>query len=259
MKGELVAGVAVALVVILPAYAGTFSGGSPFDEGIAPRTEGPAIDDPVPLGGEDQDEVVPVPSTPTVHPGVPGDPAVPLRCTPSSAGDADTTLLPEALGSIRLLPEMGIFEPAPVGTTVQSNYFRTTAENREFRRGFIEFDLPWESVSAASATLVLTETRGWTSTPLPPDPHELAYYVADGAVTTEDYDRPAVRCATFETDNNEPTAVFAFDITPLVHRYAGLRLGFRVKLAADPEIFHMGFAGSQFGERYAAPPEIRLA
>jgi hypothetical protein len=257
MKGTLVAGVAVALLVLLPAYVGTVPGplqGSPSDDGVAPAAEGTGAGDVVLLGGDEEGDAVPVISDPIVR----LDPATPPRCAPSDVDPADLVLLPTATGTVRSLPEMEILERAPVGDTVQSTYFRTTAQNREFRRGFFEFEVPAERGSIASAVLVLTETRGWTAFPMPPDVHELSYYAADGAVTPEDYDRPAVRCATFETDNNEPTAVFAFDVTALLRRFDGARLGFRVKLAADPEIGSMGFAGSQFGEPSTVPPQILL-
>ncbi len=182
-------------------------------------------------------------------------------CHEADRAAGDQAILPAATGTVRYLPEMGIKERAPVGDMVQSDYFRTTEQNREFRRGFAEFAIPDFGGRLQSATLVLTETRGWTSYPLPPDTHDVSFYWADLAVTTADYDRETTYCASFQTDANEPTSVFRIDVTNVVARFQGQDLGFRAKLAADPEITFMGFAGSQFGELYNLPPtiEVRLA
>jgi len=246
-----VAGVAVAVLFFLPAYAGTFSGSPISGDGVGPDEAG---EDPDILGGDDVGDVVPVPSIPVADPTTGLTP----RCKVSSAPDADFVLLPTATGTVRSLPEMRILERAPVADDVQSTYFRTTLGNREFRRGFFEFDLPAEPARISSAVLVLTETRGWVSNPMPPDLHELSFYAADGAVTTEDYDRPTLRCASFETDVNEPTAVFAFDVTALLRRFDRQGLGFRVKLAGDPQLDFMGFAGSDFGTLHNLAPQIRV-
>src|SRR5687768_15802346 len=49
------------------------------------------------------------------------------------------TSQPRSMGSISYYPELGILTRSPVGDTIQATYFRTTAANREFRRGIIEF------------------------------------------------------------------------------------------------------------------------
>ena len=166
----------------------------------------------------------------------------------------DVVLLPQVTGSIRSLP----LEPAPVGGMIQSTYFRTTLGNKEFRRGFAEFQIPAFATSVQKATLVLTESRGWTAYPLPPDVHELSFYPADLVVSVEDYDRPTTLIATLETDANEDTRVFTFDVTTILRMFQGGNLGFRVKLALDPTLDIYGFAGSGFGELSTTPPRIEV-
>jgi hypothetical protein len=160
----------------------------------------------------------------------------------------DAVLQPQVTGSIRNLPGFGILGPAPVGGAIQSTYFRTTLQNTEFRRGFIEFQIPSFNSSVQKATLVLTEDRATVSFPLPPDTHELSFYAADLVVSVDDFDRPTTPVASFQTDANEPTGVFSFDVTAIVAQFQGQSLGFRVKLALDPTLDIFGFAGSAFGE-----------
>jgi hypothetical protein len=160
--------------------------------------------------------------------------------------ESDVILLPRATGTIRFLPELGGQLDTPVGTDIQSAYFKTTEVNREFRRGFMEFAVPRFSSSILRAKLVLAENRGWTSAPLPVDLHELGFYPADLAVGTNDYAQPVTLLDTFETDPNEAQRTFAFDITELLERFQGGNLGFRVKLAADPDYSTEGFLGTGF-------------
>jgi hypothetical protein len=107
------------------------------------------------------------------------------------------------------------------------------------------------------ATLVLTETRGTIYDPMPPDTHELSSYVADLAVSIEDFDRPTTPIATFQTDINEPTGVFTFDVTAVLAQFRGKGLGFRVMLTCDPYCGG-GFGGSAFGELATIPPRIEV-
>jgi hypothetical protein len=163
------------------------------------------------------------------------------------------TILPEATGTIAFWPELGLWE-TPVGNDVQSGYFRTTAENREFRRGFLEFSIPDFQGLLTSATLLLTESRGQTAVPLPPDRHELGYYQADVVVNTNDYNAATSPIAEFETDNNIEPESFSFDITALVHAYKGRNLGLRIKLAVDPDYFGEGFLGTGFQNNVQGSP-----
>ena len=158
-------------------------------------------------------------------------------------------LFPAASGTVRDLPELGILEIAPAFSDMQSTYFRTTVANREFRRGFAEFVIP-NFKDVTSARIVLWETRGTTTFPLPPDREELSSYTdVDLAVTASDFDRPTSPLATLETDVNLPRQTFEFDASSLVAQSRGARLGFRVKLEADPAYAEMGGLGTAFGVR----------
>lgn len=121
---------------------------------------------------------------------------------PADPGRAVTFFVPRASGTVRIFPELGIFEIAPTSTDMQSSYFRTTAANREF-------------------------------------------------------DRPTSAFATFETDANLPTQTFEFDASGLVAQSRGARLGFRMKLEADPAYEGMGFLGTAFA-RYSTPSGLRI-
>src|SRR4026207_983614 len=152
------------------------------------------------------------------------------------------TLLPEVTGTIAFWPELGLWG-MPVGNDVQSYYFRTTEVNREFRRGFLEFSIPEFGNTVVSATLLLTESRGQTTFPLPPDKHEISYYEADLAVTTNDYHAATLPLAEFETDNNVAPESFSFDLTAVINAYKGRNLGLRIQLAVDPDYLGEGFLG----------------
>ena len=155
------------------------------------------------------------------------------------------SLTPAAAGTIRKLPELGLFDLAPVGDAVQSSYFRSTTANREFRRGVAEFSIPPATI--LSATLVLAETRATIGAPLPPDVHHVSSYTpTDLAVTTADYDRAGAAVGTFATDANEAPQTFTFDVTALAVAAAGGTLGFRVQLEADPAYADLGTLGSAF-------------
>ena len=172
----------------------------------------------------------------------------------------DVILSPEVTGSIRSIRDLNLLEPAPTGGEIQSTWFQSLV--LEYRRGFAEFQIPAFATSVQRARLVLTETRGTTSFPLPPDTHELSFYEGDLVVSVEDYDRPTTPIATFQTDNNEPAAVFSFDIAAVLRRFQGRNLGFRVKLACDPYCVGgnvgSGFGGSSFGGPSTIPPRIEV-
>ncbi len=157
-------------------------------------------------------------------------------------------LRPTAAVTIRNMPEMGIFEligQDQRGDGVQSSYFRTTTQNREFRRGIAEFSIP--SVTILSATLVLAETRGGVAEPVPSDVHQLISYTpADLVVTTDDYDRAGAAVGTLSTDVNDEKQTFKFDVTALAVSAAGGTLGFRVQLAGDPAYSDFRPLGSEF-------------
>lgn len=155
-----------------------------------------------------------------------------------------TTIFSEATGTVEFFPELGILRRAPVGNGIQSFYFRTTAVNRQFRRGFLEFAIPDFDGTLESATLVLTEWRGQGSFPQPPDRHEIGYYEADLVVEAGDYEVPTAPVAEFQTDANLPEVTFTFDVTGLVNAYKARNLGLRIKLAADPQYFGLNGLGT---------------
>jgi len=166
------------------------------------------------------------------------------------------TLTAKITGSIRKLPELGIFEIAPVGDEIQSTYFRTTDMNREFRRGIFEFQIPKDYQALQYAQLIIVESRATSSYPMPPDAHTLSYYNADTLLTLEDYDRRASDLMPIVTDVNDSTKVFVFNVTALLREYAGKDLGFRVKLDADSTCKGMGFLGSGFLGTSCSSPNI---
>lgn len=176
---------------------------------------------------------------------------------PSSSARAVTFFGPEAIASVRKLPELGIFEGGGVDGDAQSTYFRTTDANREFRRGFAEFAIPGFR-DVFSARIVLRETRAGISHPLPADRHELSYYTeVDRIVDIGDFDRSTTALGTFETDANLPAGTFEFDVSRLVTRLRGAALGFRIKLEADPTYAGTGFLGSAFSGS-STPAGVRI-
>ena len=175
--------------------------------------------------------------------------------TPSS-GTVDFALLSDATSFIRRLPEMDMVDGGGVWGDMQSTYFRTTATNREFRRGFAEFIVPELPKGFRSARIVLRETRASISLPVPPDRHELSFYSdADLIVDAGDLDRPTSPVGTFETDPNLETQTFEFDVTRVVSQRRGSTLGFRVKLESDPAESGFRPLGSAFS-RSSTPPGV---
>jgi len=155
-------------------------------------------------------------------------------------------IAPTDTGTIRFFPELGILN-APVGDSIQSTYLKTTDQNRQFQRGFIEFTIPVFNEEIQQATLILTENRGTTTFPFPPDLHELSFYQSDLVVDTSDYNRPTTLLTSFETDVNEPVQIFSFDVTSLINQFQGDNLGLRIKLAVDPTLNAFTVIGSSFG------------
>jgi len=162
-------------------------------------------------------------------------------------------LLPAVTGTVVFWPELQLWR-MPVGNAIQSAYFRTTALNREFRRGFLEFSIPAFDGKLVSATLQLAKDSAWISAPTPPDTHLLDYYEADLVIDTNDYHAVAEPLAEFETDVNISPESFSFDVGALVHQFQGRNLGLRIKLAADPDYFGEGFLGSGFQNNAQGSP-----
>jgi hypothetical protein len=173
-----------------------------------------------------------------------------------------STILPSATGTIAFFPEFGLWG-TPVGDDIQSTFFRTTPVNREFRRGFLEFVIPREFVlsrsggTIVSATLLLSDECGgcgWISFPTPPDAHEIGCYAADLVVETNDYHVGTMPVATFETDANVFPENFSIDVREVVEQFRGGNVGFRIKLAVDPEYFGEGHLGSGFANNNSGSP-----
>jgi hypothetical protein len=176
--------------------------------------------------------------------------------TPAAAGT--TTLSPQVVGTIVDFPIL--HQRYVQNGVIYSTCFSTTGENLEFRRGYMEFDVPVRSKRVLSATLTITETKGgWTATPFPPDVHEVSFYPADLVVDLADYDAPTVPLATFETDPNDPIGLrkLRFDVTSAIQNAKRDKVGFRIKLQIDPGGC-AGFAGSTFGEIYIEPPRLEI-
>jgi len=165
------------------------------------------------------------------------------------------TLLPQAYGTLAFSPELNVL--IGLGDFIQSAYSRSTDSNRAFRRGFAEFAIPNFAGVVVSASLILTETRATITASMPPDLHELAVYKDVDLTVVEwpfdDYDRETTMLATFETDANLPTQSFAFDVTTLVDLFKGSNLGFRVKLAVDPDFLEFGSLGTSFSQESDTP------
>jgi hypothetical protein len=167
----------------------------------------------------------------------------------SEPGYTTVEIAPTVSGTLRRLPELSILDFAPVGGDVQSDYFKTTEENREFRRGIVEFEVPDPPGGIVGAQLVFSDFHAWTAYPMPPDAHLLEYYDADVLVSTEDYDRDATELASFETDDNEPEVLDrTVEATEIVAAHAGSGLGFRFQLAVPETYDEEGFLGSGFSD-----------
>jgi hypothetical protein len=188
---------------------------------------------------------------------------VPFGGMPLCSPNKETSLPIQASGTIELFPELAIFRKAPIANMVQSSYFKTTSDNRQFRRGFVELtipDLPDEAV-ISHAALILPETRGSTTYPKPLVTHEVSYYYsADLVINTDDYDRATTPISqTFESDENLPTQMFSLDVTDAVSGdHEGDSIGFRIKLAVDPSYTAIENFGTSFDPSTDIPPRVLL-
>lgn len=166
---------------------------------------------------------------------------------------AQERVLPQVTGTLevgKLLPVL--------------DYVQSTCHTVPPRRGFVEFIVPSLPGHIGKATLVLTETRGTTSYPMSPNTHELSYYEGDLVLDGSDFDKPTTLITTFQTDANDPTATFRFDVTKIVRKgrhggqaFEGRILGFRVKLAQESGSA-CDIDGSTFGSLTTIPPVIEI-
>jgi hypothetical protein len=135
--------------------------------------------------------------------------------------------------------------------TLQATYFRTTEENREFRRAFLEFEIPAVPRGITKATLLISQSGGAEAV------LELSAYLADLAITADDFDQPTVDITTFEADPNVHGQTFVLDVTDVVKMSQRQNFGLRIKLAIDPLYAGQGFAGVGFQEASQGfPPRL---
>ncbi len=187
----------------------------------------------------------------------------PFGSMPLCSPYKETTLSIQASGTIELFPEFGIFRRAPVADMIQSSYFKTTSDNRQFRRGFAELTIPElpNEVVISHAALILPESRARTAFPKPPVTHEVSYYYsADLVIDTDDYDRASMPISqTFESDENLPTETFSVDVTDAFSSdHEGDSVGFRIKLALDPIHSAMENFSTSFDPSTDIPPRVLL-
>jgi hypothetical protein len=171
--------------------------------------------------------------------------------------DTSLTITPQQAGHARLFPELGVSYANP-DSGIQSIYSKTTADNREFRRGLFEFALPEFQKPIVKACLAYQDDlRVPYSGPVPTIVHELSYYhPADLVIDMADYGRPATFLSYVETDWNWPQQSFAVDITDQFRQFQGDSLGFRIKLTVDPDYSQIGDFGWSFGSSNIHPPQI---
>jgi hypothetical protein len=168
-----------------------------------------------------------------------------LHCV-AAQPDSVTTNYPVASGTLSYLPELCFLDRAPVGDDVQSVYFKTTSLNRELRRGYIEFRALNVKGYLRRATLVLYEWRGVSRAPVPPVIHELSFYSADLAITTNDFTQTKNPLLFFRTDENEDPKVFEFDVTRAVLETEAKPIGFQIKVNQDTQIENENSFGTGF-------------
>ncbi len=178
----------------------------------------------------------------------------------AATGTATTSIHPQALGTVTFFPNFDLLFVRDTGRML-SFCANTTGENLEFNRGFMEFALPVAPRRVVKATLIVTETRNAsTTTPKPPDVHELGVYPADLLIDTADYDAPVASVATFETDVNDPPDLrrFTFDVTDAIRLLKKKDAGFRIKLQIDPDGPCVDFQGSEFGDVAIDRPTLQI-
>jgi hypothetical protein len=165
-------------------------------------------------------------------------------------GDNDLVLGPTAAGTVGRWPDLGVPDTVRPGT-LQATYFRTTEENREFRRAFLEFEIPAVPRGITKATLLISQSGGAEAV------LELSAYLADLAITADDFDQPTVDITTFEADPNVHGQTFVLDVTDVVKMSQRQNFGLRIKLAIDPLYAGQGFAGVGFQEASQGfPPRL---
>ena len=178
---------------------------------------------------------------------------------PLMASERDMVILtPQTSGTIGYFPIWDIIEINPVGSGIQSTYFRTTHENINVRRGCFEYDIPEFQEEILTASLWIYEDSGYSGHPAPPDTHYVSYYAADLLISEEDFWRETVVLGTVITDRNEPPITARFDVSHVIRTYEGENLGFKIQLKDDLDLEFFGWSGSEFGSLNAHPPLLRI-
>ena len=179
----------------------------------------------------------------------------------SDTRDAAHRLVPTTAVTLRKTPERRTVECPPLLDVLQASYFRTSATDRELRRGIAKFELPHLGAPLARATLRLRETRSRPSFPRAAERYQLIALDGDDvAVAPADFDRPGCVVAAFAAASALAPATFAFDVTTVVAEAARV-VAFRVKLTDYPLRTELGWAGSTFDVALEVEParaEMRL-
>ena len=178
----------------------------------------------------------------------------PYASTSSTGERPDVVLIPVATGTVEHFLEFDILRRAPVANNAHSSYSRTTAENRRFRRGFIEFDLSGIDGTIDRAVLILREHHAITN-PGRISAHEIAFYPADLLVDIDDYHQPTEFLETFDSDSGLLPTEFSFDVSSAFGDGVSDTIGFRVKTEVDPEYDALDNFGTAF---VPAPSALRL-
>jgi|GEM_PF-4444289 len=132
-------------------------------------------------------------------------------------------------------------------TFMGSNYFYGSGGtlSRDFHRGYMEFSIPPDLPDGFCAALNFSEIKGITTREdVPPDSHELSYYLGTGVISTDNYNLPKIAFATFQTDVNEPAKRVSIDVSsivPAAQDQPGKTLGFEIRFlnneSEDPFCF----------------------
>jgi len=154
---------------------------------------------------------------------------------------------PVASGTIRLLPELGIHDVAPIGNEVASDYWKTTDSNRTFRRGIVEFSVPAGVTGQSMAVVRFTANHVEYVPPVPPVTHLLSTIPGDGIVSIEDFDAGAIVIGNFQTDANAAFGdeVFEFSVVDYIPKQGGY-FALRVELDLPPDFAEFWSDGSGF-------------
>lgn len=178
--------------------------------------------------------------------------------TPIARARDTIVVLPAATATIRWFPEMDSIGLPPFGDDIQASYFRTTATNREIRRGFAEFNLPTISDSLISAVLTFKDDHAVVSDPRSADGYLVSFYAADSTLDTLDFKTVMETLDTISVDANDEQKTYCLNIMTKTQAYAGQRVGIRFCLNGDFQITDSIPRGSGFGSLLNLQPTITV-